>query len=166
MNRVNPKKVVGLSLQRNDQQPSGRILRSKRTSLENTGRVQKGSKARNDILKAQNNLQVPKKPARTAKQSKTSLVPTYRMPNRQGSVQPRLNQKSVYAESSRGSISPIRKNGALKPLINNKAWIPGGHPNSVGRNKLASIGKKINLQYHDSTQLAPNASVSRLSHHM
>ena len=68
--------------------------------------------------------------------------------------------------SSKGSISPIRSNNALKPLINNRAWIPGGHPNSLGRNKLASVGKQVNLMYHDTTRLAPDASVSRLSNHM
>jgi len=26
-------------------------------------------------------------------------------------------------------------------------WLPGGHANSVGRNKLTSIGKAINLPY-------------------
>ena len=36
----------------------------------------------------------------------------------------------------------------LKTLINGKAWIPGGHPNSLGRNKLGShILKNTGLYY-------------------
>ena len=89
------------------------------------------------------------------------------MPNRNGSLQPsKKSMPNFDGMSSKGSISPIRNNKALKPLINQRAWIPGGHPNSMGRNKLASVGKQINLQYQDSTRLAPDASISRLSHHI
>lgn len=154
INRNNQKKVVGLSIQK---QEEPKKFVKKRASLESNRRAQR-SNARNAILRAQH-LEVPSK--------KTPEVKglAYRMPDRQASVQPRANQKASL--SSRGSsLSPIRKNNALKPLINNRAWIPGGHPNSVGRNKLASVGKAVNLMYHDSTQLAPNASVSRLSHHV
>jgi hypothetical protein len=35
----------------------------------------------------------------------------------------------------------LEKERILKTLRENKRWIPGGHANSIGRNKLASITK-------------------------
>jgi hypothetical protein len=42
-----------------------------------------------------------------------------------------------------GAIPMPSNKGALKPLIANKAWIPAGHANSVGRNKFGAQ-KKFN----------------------
>ena len=159
-NKNNTKKVVGLSLQRRDETPPK--FTRKRGSIENTTKSHRNSKARNAMLKQLDQPKVKDKPTSTAVK-KVPKVPTYRMPDRTASVPPRAPTLGV--DSSRGSLSPIRKNNALKPLINNKTWIPGGHANSMGRNKLASVGKQINLMYHDTIRLAPEASVSRLSHH-
>lgn len=49
---------------------------------------------------------------------------------------------------SNTSLSPKRSKASLKPLISqSRAWIPGGHPNSIGRNKLGSMAKDINMEY-------------------
>ena len=92
-------------------------------------RMYHNSKAREGLLNAQ------KKPPQSGVPKKQHL-----QVRRNGSVPPRnaVSKTQLTAENSRSSISPIRKNNALKPLINNRAWIPGGHANSVGRNKLAS----------------------------
>lgn len=80
--RNNTKKVVGLSLQRKDEP---RFIRAKRGSLEATTKTHRNTKARNAILRGRDHLEVPKykKPAGHVR------IPTYRMPNRQGSVQPK-----------------------------------------------------------------------------
>ena len=120
---------------------------------DNTG-MYRNSKARNELLNAQ------KKPP-------ASSLPKHSPKHRNGSVQPRnaVSKTQLTTNNSRSSISPIRKSNALKPLINNRAWIPGGHTNSLGRNKLASNGTKFNLMYKDTTKLAPDASVSKLSYY-
>lgn len=155
------KKIVGLSLQRKeDREPAGgKFVRDKRISLNDNTKTYRNSKARDELLNAQ------RKPPQSGVQKKKS--PTYRMPPRNGSLQARnaASHQRLTVDNSKSSISPIRKSNALKPLINNRAWIPGGHANSVGRNKLASHGTKFNLQYRDTTKLAPDASVSKLSYY-
>jgi hypothetical protein len=64
-------------------------------------------------------------------------VPKFRMPRGD------TNQKSREIKSPKPNVKV-----ALKSLITHgRAWIPGGHANSVGRNKLASISKEINSVY-------------------
>lgn len=133
-------------------------MNNKRISMNDNTGMYRNSKARNELLNAQ------KKPPPAS-----GLPPKVHSPRpaRNGSVQPRnaVSKTQLTATNSRSSISPIRKSNALKPLINNRAWIPGGHTNSLGRNKLASNGTKFNLMYKDTTKLAPDASVSKLSYY-
>lgn len=37
-------------------------------------------------------------------------------------------------------------------MSQNKLWIPSGHSNSMGRNKLASLGKAIYVDYQSSLE--------------
>jgi len=61
-------------------------------------------------------------------------VPKFRMPRGD-------NQNSMDPPKPTAKV-------ALKSLITHgRAWIPGGHANSVGRNKIASLSKKINSVY-------------------
>lgn len=156
INNIPGKKIVGLSLQRKEE--AGKFLKDKRISLNDNTKTYRNSKARDELLNAQ------RKSQSGAAKNKS---PSYRVPPRNGSLQPRNAQKNqgLTVNNSKSSISPIRKSNALKPLINNRAWIPGGHANSVGRNKLASNGTKFNLMYKDTTKLAPDASVSKLSYY-
>lgn len=75
-------------------------------------------------------------------------MPKYSMPNR--SIE-ESRVSNVVDRLSRNSRSPSPVGYRLKPLIaNSRAWIPGGHPNSIGRNKLASISKGVNAMYSPS----------------
>ena len=75
----NTKRVVGLSLQKRDE-PQPRAIRPKRGSLESTTvKSHRNSKARNAVIRAQHDLDVPKVKAKPVSRA---YVPTYRMPNR------------------------------------------------------------------------------------
>ena len=76
-NRNSNKKIVGLSLQKRDITPQHRFVTKKRNSIESQ-KPARNTKARNAILNAA-------KPMPTKRQSN---VPTFRMPNRNGSLQP------------------------------------------------------------------------------
>jgi len=68
------------------------------------------------------------------------------MPQGRGLSMPPINRHNdTSSQSYYGSSS--KKDLKLKPLINQRAWIPGGHPNSIGRNKMASVGRPLNLLY-------------------
>lgn len=67
---------------------------------------------------------------RNHKQYEMYLKPQFRSP------QPRDLSPQHHQRSER-SIRSSQK--ALKPLIKGRQWIPGGHPNSLGRNKLSSF---------------------------
>ena len=157
---INQKKnrtIVGLSLQNNQNSvPRQRKVVNKRNSIETTVRSNKPkAQARGAILRAQQAAQ--KFPQPKLKVPRSSYKPEYSMPrgqqsNRTLSVPPQYSGRGRSESRASGSISPSRRNTALKPLLNQRAWIPGGHPNSIGRNKLASLGKPLNLEYQKSVR--------------
>ena len=77
---------------------------------------------------------------------KTNAKTPHRVPKKQLTpLKHRVNDSALpnrsSLERSRGSRS--RSNSQNRGSL----WIPGGHANSMGRNKLASLGKQINLEY-------------------
>jgi hypothetical protein len=55
----------------------------------------------------------------------------------------------------RTSQSKERESSLNKSNNASKLWIPSGHYNSMGRNKLASLGKQIYIDYQSSLEKLP-----------
>jgi hypothetical protein len=71
-----------------------------------------------------------------------------------------IKSKKVNQSLRADRLSKDRSNSRSPNGSNNNGvlWIPGGHANSMGRNKLASLGKQIYLEYKNNLDSAIGAS--------
>ena len=162
-NKRDQKNIIGLSLQRNNLQPAPilirdidtldqrgrRQIRSKKRSIENPAGLKNTRSRQLLLLQNQKNAAAQLFLPRNRDNNSTNRPPVrqFRLPANDILGSPELKSLSLPKEARSARGSGTKSRSRSKPIINQPAWIPSGNPNSIGRNKLASIARPLNLEY-------------------
>lgn len=140
-------------------------MKSQKRSIDHPSR-HRNSRSRKDLL--QQKIPAPRLPLRQPIYHNT-LHPDqqprrqYGMPDSTRNLalpQTKVIRTSALSARGRGSKS-LSRSRSNKPSIQQRVWIPGGHPNSIGRNKIASIGRPLHLDYQRSVERAQGSSAMK-----